>query len=366
MPLQAGIVGLPNVGKSTLFNAITNAGAEAANYPFCTIEPNVGIVEVPDSRLAVLTGIFKPKQTVPTTFQFVDIAGLVRGASKGEGLGNQFLSHIREVDAIIGVVRCFDDDDVVHVHGEIDPVSDIDTINLELIFADLATLEKRIDRTSRAAKAHKDAAKEYEFLSRLKAHLESGKLANRVAAENEDEAAVLKELCLLTAKPFLFVCNVGEGDVARAEELDRVKAVAAHAASLGAEHVSISAKVESEIAELSEEEKRDFLVELGLTESGLDRLTHAAYRLLGLETFFTGGEKEVRAWTYHRGWKAPACAGVIHSDFEKTYIRAEVVGYDDLIAAGSWNAARDAGKLRVEGKEYVMKDGDVCFFRVGA
>lgn len=364
MPLQAGIVGLPNVGKSTLFNAITAAGADAANYPFCTIDPNVGVVEVPDPRLGVLTEMVKPQRTVPTAFEFVDIAGLVRGASKGEGLGNQFLSHIRQVDAIIEVVRCFEDEDITHVSGKIDPLDDITTINLELIFADMASMERQIERLAKEAKKDKKLEPELNFMKHVLAVLESGKFASK-APRTDEEAALLQGYFLLTAKPILYVCNVAEDEVAKADENPLVQKVRDYAAGEDAEVVTVSAKVESEIAQLDPEEKAMFLEELGLEESGLDRLVHAAYHLLGLGTYFTAGEKEVRAWTFHRGWKAPQCAGVIHTDFEKLFIRAEVVAYTDLAAAGSMNAAKEAGKLRVEGKEYEMKDGDVCLFRVG-
>jgi GTP-binding protein YchF len=364
MPLQAGIVGLPNVGKSTLFNAITSAKAEAANYPFCTIEPNVGVVEVPDKRLDVLTTMVKPQKTIPTTFEFVDIAGLVKGASTGEGLGNQFLAHIREVDAIIQVVRCFEDDDIVHVAGKINPLDDIEVINLELIFADIASLEKRIERTTKAARADKKVEPELELQRRMMEFLQGGRLASKLPMTDE-EAKMTKQYQLLTSKPLLFCCNVAEGEAATADSNPMVQRVREYAAAEGWETVAISAKVESEIALLEKDEKGMFLEELGLTESGLDRLIHSAYHLLGLATYLTAGEKEVRAWTFHQGWKAPQCAGVIHTDFEKLFIRAEVVAYDDLVAAGNMAAAKAAGKLRVEGKDYEMKDGDICNFRIG-
>jgi GTP-binding protein YchF len=363
MPLMTGIVGLPNVGKSTLFNAITQAGAESANYPFCTIDPNVGVVDVPDERLQRLAEIFKPQRVVPTSFQFVDIAGLVKGASRGEGLGNKFLSHIREVDAIIHVVRCFEDENITHVAGKVDPASDIETINLELVLADLETVEKRIDRVERQKKSgDKQAMLEHDVLLRLQAALAEGRPARSVELDKE-EKQLIKSLNLLTMKNVLYAANVSEEDVARADENPHVKTVKRIAAGEGAGVVTISAQVEAEIAELDEEEKKLFLQELGLETSGLDRLISAAYRLLGLITYFTAGEKEVRAWTIREGTKAPQAAGVIHSDFERGFIRAEVTAYQDLIACGSMAVAREQGLIRLEGKDYVVSDGDIITFR---
>lgn len=363
MALKAGIVGLPNVGKSTLFNAITQAGAESANYPFCTIDPNVGVVEVPDERLNKLTELVTPNRTVPTAFEFVDIAGLVRGASKGEGLGNKFLAHIREVDAIVHVVRCFEDENITHVDGKIDPISDIQTINLELILADLESVEKRLDRTK---KNMKSGDKKYEaeaaVLEKLKEALYND-MPVRSVELSDDEKVLIRELHLLTIKPVLYAANVSEDEVSSADSNPYVLKVKEFAAEEGAEVVPISAKVEAEIAELEGEDRDMFLEELGLEESGLNRLIKAAYRLLGLYTYFTAGVQEVRAWTIRKGMKAPQAAGVIHTDFERGFIRAEVVSYDDLVAAGTMGVAREQGKLRLEGKEYVVNDGDVMHFR---
>lgn len=363
MALATGIVGLPNVGKSTLFNAITQAGAESANYPFCTIDPNVGVVDVPDQRLDQLAALIKPQRVVPTSFRFVDIAGLVKGASRGEGLGNKFLSHIREVDAIIHVVRCFEDANITHVAGKVDPASDIETINLELVLVDLETVEKRIERMQKQKKSgDKAAAEEYDILQRLQQVLAEGKPA-RLAELDQEECKVIKSLNLLTMKNVLYAANVSEKDIANADQNPHVQVVKQIAASEGAEVVPISAQVEAEIAELDGDERALFLEELGLEQSGLDRLVAAAYKLLGLITYFTAGEKEVRAWTIREGTKAPQAASVIHTDFERGFIRAEVTAYEDLIACGSLAATREKGLLRLEGKDYVVQDGDIITFR---
>lgn len=363
MALTAGIVGLPNVGKSTLFNAITQAGAEAANYPFCTIDPNVGIVEVPDHRLSKLTELVKPKKTVPTAFEFTDIAGIVKGASKGEGLGNQFLSHIRQVDAICHVVRCFQDENITHVSGKVDPIADIETINLELILADLETISKRIDRVEKLARQKdKDAIFEFEILSKLRDAFEVERPARSIEFTDE-QIKYVKGLHLLTQKPVLYVANVSEDGIQDADQNPYVQKVRQYAEQEQAEVVVISAKVESEIAELDGEEKQMFLEELGIPESGLDQLIRATYHLLGLATYFTAGEQEVRAWTFRKGTKAPQAAGIIHTDFERGFIRAETVSYDDLLDAGSMAVARERGKVRLEGKEYIVQDGDVIHFR---
>lgn len=363
MALTAGIVGLPNVGKSTLFNAITKAGAEAANYPFATIDPNVGMVEVPDERLLRLTELVKPKKTVPTTFEFTDIAGIVKGASKGEGLGNQFLSHIRQVDAICHVVRCFDDDNITHVEGRVDPLADIDTINLELVLADLDSITKRYTRVAKIAKTKdKDAVAELAVLDKLKPVLEEG-LSARTIEFTEDEQKIVKSLFLLTAKPILYVANVSEDEVADSDNNPYVQQVRNFAANEQAEVIVVCARAEEEIAELDDEDKADFLEALGIEESGLDQLIRAAYDLLGLATYFTAGEQEVRAWTFRKGIKAPQAAGIIHTDFERGFIRAETVSFDDLNTYGNMQAAKEAGKVRLEGKEYIVQDGDVMLFR---
>lgn len=361
--LEVGIVGLPNVGKSTLFNAITKAGAEAANYPFCTIEPNVGVVEIPDARLDKLAEMYKPKKLTPTAMRFVDIAGLVKGAAQGEGLGNKFLSHIRQVDAVAQVVRCFEDENITHVEGGLDPLRDIEIINTELCLADIETVEKRYDRLYKLAKSgDKKAQAEVEILNALKEALSNAIPARRVV-DNEEKAAMVRELNLLTVKPVLFVANVSEEEVADPENNPYVQKVKEYAAEEGAEVIAVSAKLESEIAELSNEEAKDFLAEMGMQESGLDKLIKASFKLLGLMTFLTAGEQEVRAWTIVKGTKAPQAAGKIHTDIERGFIRAEIVSYDDLIKCGTYNAAREKGLVRLEGKDYVMQDGDITYFR---
>ena len=361
--MKLGIVGMPNVGKSTLFNAITNAGAQSANYPFCTIEPNVGMVAVPDSRLDYLAEMYSPEKYTPAVIEFVDIAGLVKGASKGEGLGNKFLSHIREVDAIVHVVRCFEDTNITHVDGNIDPLRDIETIELELIFSDIEILDRRIDRTKKAMKGDKTLASELELLERVKATLEDGKPA-RSLEYTKEEWAIMKEIALISLKPVLYAANVAENDFAEGIENNKyVNAVKELAASEGSEVMPVSARIEEEIAQLDGEEKEMFLEELGMSESGLDRLIKASYKLLGLISYLTAGEPEVRAWTITEGTKAPQAAGKIHSDFERGFIRAEVVAYTDLMESGSMNAAKEKGLVRSEGKDYVMKDGDIVLFR---
>lgn len=361
--MEIGIVGLPNVGKSTLFNAITKAGAECANYPFCTIEPNVGVVSVPDERLEFLANMENPAKVTPAVIKFVDIAGLVRGASKGEGLGNKFLSHIREVDAIAHVVRCFEDPNVVHVDGRVDPIRDIETINFELIFADMETLEKRLEKAKKQAKSgEKQYIEEVALLERIKENLETG-IPVRAMDLSEEEKQIVKQYFLLTSKPVIYVANISEEDLLLKKEGELLKKVKEYAKKENAEVIPICAKVEAEFAELEEEEKKELLKEYGLEESGLDKLIKASYKLLGLITFFTAGPKEVRAWTIKEGTKAPQAAGKIHSDFEKGFIRAEVISFEDLAKCKSQNEAKEKGLVRIEGKDYVMKDGDVVYFR---
>lgn len=361
--MKLGIVGLPNVGKSTLFNAITKAGAESANYPFCTIDPNIGVVAVPDERLDVLARMYNPKKVTPTTIEFLDIAGLVRGASRGEGLGNKFLSHIREVDAIVHVVRCFDDGDIVHVDGSVDPARDIETINLELIFADIEAVDKRIDKTKKQMKSgDKKYLAELAILESIKETLEKG-MPVRSMSFDPEQAEYVNQLFLLTSKPVLYCANISEDGIPTSDQNPYIAKVKEIARAEGAEVIVICARIEEEIAQLDDDEKKMFLEELGLSESGLDKLVKASYKLLGLISFLTAGEQEVRAWTIKKGTKAPQAAGKIHSDFERGFIRAEIVAYDDLVRLGSMAAAREHGLVRSEGRDYVMQDGDVTLFR---
>lgn len=362
--MKLGIVGLPNVGKSTLFNSLTKAGAESANYPFCTIDPNVGIVTVPDKRLDVLTKLYDSKKTIPAAIEFVDIAGLVKGASKGEGLGNKFLGNIREVDAIVHVVRCFEDGNVVHVDGSIDALRDIEVINLELIFADIEMLERRISKTQKSLKGDKTLAKELELLKALKDHLEMEHMASSYDFASKEDEDLVASINLLTYKPVIYAANVSEDDLADdAANNDQVKKVREFAEKNKSKVFVVCASIEAEISQLEDDEKQMFLEELGLNQSGLDKLITASYDLLGLISYLTAGEKETRAWTITKGTKAPGAAGKIHTDFERGFIRAEIVAYDDLIECGNYNVAKEKGLVRLEGKEYVVKDGDVILFR---
>ncbi len=362
--MKLGIVGLPNVGKSTLFNSLTKAGAESANYPFCTIDPNVGVVAVPDFRLKLLGDLYNSKKVTPAVIEFVDIAGLVKGASKGEGLGNQFLANIREVDAIVHVVRCFEDSNIVHVDGSIAPLRDIETINLELIFSDIEILERRIAKAVKVARNDKAVAKELELLERVKAHLENDNMARSFEVNDEDELALLESYNLLTYKPVILAANVAEDDLMDdGASNEGVQAVREFATKENCEVFVVCAQIEQEIAELEDDEKKMFLEDLGLSESGLEKLIKASYSLLGLISYLTAGEPEVRAWTIKKGTKAPQAAGKIHSDFERGFIRAEIVSYDDLMACGTYTAAKEKGLVRLEGKEYVVQDGDIILFR---
>lgn len=360
--MKLGIVGLPNVGKSTMFNSITKAGAECANYPFCTIEPNVGVVPVPDERLDELTKMYKPQKTTHAVVEFVDIAGLVKGASKGEGLGNKFLSHIRETDAIVQVVRCFEDSNVVHVDGSVDPVRDIETINLELIFADIETVNKRLEKAKKNLKANKKYQEEIDLLEKIKQNLEEGKSA-RAIDFNEDEQEMVKEMFLLTTKPILYIANISEEQIENAENDELVLKVKEYAAKENAEVIPLCVKIEEELSGLEDEDKKEMLEALGLEESGLDKVIKKSYDLLGLMSFLTAGEPEVRAWTIKKGTKAPQAAGKIHSDIERGFIKAEIVSYDDLIKEGSMVAAKEKGLVRQEGKDYIMQDGDIVLFK---